>query len=137
MFGKIISIHEYTLVIENLLKKVESSILGMHVILEGKYKLVGEITDINEKTMEIILIGEFINGSFYSGITHKPTGDSLIRLVNKEEVFLLVGNQELDSQNSIYLGKSLTYDGFNFPSLSQFLNVWAVTPNILDTVFDE
>ena len=113
MFGKIISIHEYTVVVENLLKRVETSILGMHVIFEGKYKVVGEITTINESTIECVLVGEFIDNKFYGGMTHKPNGNSHIRLVNKEEVYNLVGNQNVDSKDDIYIGKSLTYDGFN------------------------
>ena len=113
MFGKIISIFEYTIVIENMLKKVETSILGMHIVLEDRYKVVAEITKITRDTIECIMVGEFINNQFYSGMTHKPTGEAKIRMVNKEEVFLLVGSQELDSKESIYLGKSLIYDGFN------------------------
>ena len=113
MFGKILSIFEYTIVIENMLKRVETTVLGMHVIFEDKYKVVGEITKITKETIECVLVGEFINNQFASGITHKPSGSSTIRLVNKEEVFMLVGNQELDSKTDIYLGKSLTYDGFN------------------------
>ena len=113
MFGKIISIHEYTVIVENLLKRVETSVLGMHVIFDGKYKVVGEITTINENTIECVLVGEFINNKFYGGMTHKPNGNASIRLVNKEEVFALVGNQIVDSKDDIYIGKSLTYDGFN------------------------
>ena len=131
MFGKILSIHEYTLVIENLLKRVESSILGMHVVLESKYKIVGEITDVNEKTIEVILIGEFIDGRFYSGITHKPAGNSTIRIVNKEEVITLLGEQNVDSKDSIYIGKSLIYDGFNVSANidSFFSNHFAILGN--------
>ena len=103
MFGKIISIHEYTVVVENLLKRVETSILGMHVIFEGKYKVVGEITTINESTIECVLVGEFIDNKFYGGMTHKPNGNSHIRLVNKEEVYNLVGNQNVDSKDDIYI----------------------------------
>ena len=113
MFGKIISIFEYTIVIENLLKRVETSILGMHVVFEDKYKLVAEITKITKETIECVLVGEFINNEFFSGMSHKPSGSSTIRLVNKEEVFKLVGNQDFDAKDSIYLGKSLTYDSFN------------------------
>jgi len=113
MFGKILSIYEYTIVIENLLKRVETAVLGMHIVLEDKYKVVAEITKITKDTVECIMVGEFINNQFCSGMTHKPNGASTIRLVNKEEVFMLVGSQDLDSKDCIYLGKSLIYDGFN------------------------
>ena len=113
MFGRILSIHEYTVIIENLLKRVETSVLGMHVVFDGKYKVVGEITRITDEIVETVLVGEFINGKFNSGMTHKPSGTSTIRLVNKEEVYTLVGNQNVDSKDDIYIGKSLIYDGFN------------------------
>ena len=131
MFGKILSIFEYTIVVENLLKKVETSVLGMHVVFEDKYKVVAEITRITKDTIECILVGEFINNSFYNGMTHKPSGSSIIRFVTKEEVFTLVGKQELDSKDSIYLGKSLTYDGFNVSANidSLFSNHFAILGN--------
>ena len=113
MFGKIISSHEYTVTIENTSGIVETSVLGMHVVFEGKYKVIGEITEIKEKTIECVLVGEFLDGKFLGGMTHKPSGNAKIRLVNRDEVFALVGEQNVDSKENIYIGKSLTYDGFN------------------------
>ena len=113
MFGKIISSHEYTVTIENTSGIVETSVLGMHVVFEGKYKVIGEITEIKEKTIECVLVGEFLDGKFLGGMTHKPSGNAKIRLVNRDEVFALVGEQSVDSKENIYIGKSLTYDGFN------------------------
>ncbi len=113
MFGKIISVHEYTIVIENLLKKVEASFLGIHIIFEDKHKLVAEISKITDKEIECTLIGEIVDNQFVTGITHKPSSNSIVRLINKDEVIMLVGNQKVDSKDSIYLGKSLIYEGFN------------------------
>ena len=131
MFGKIISIYEYTIILENLTKKVETSIVGMHVVFEDKYKIVSEITKITNDTIECVLVGEFINGRFENGITHKPSGESKIRIVNKEEVYLLVGNQDVDSKSCIYVGKSLIYDGFNVSANldSLFSNHFAILGN--------
>ena len=131
MFGKIISMFEYTIVIENLLKRVETGVLGMHVVFEDKYKLVAEITKITKEEIECVLVGEFIDDVFYNGMTHKPSGSSTIRLVNKEEVFKLVGSQDFDSKDNIYLGKSLTYDGFNVSADidSLFSNHFAILGN--------
>ena len=113
MFGKIISVYENTIIIENLIKRVETSFLGVHIVFEDKYKILAEITKITPETIECILVGEFDNGKFYSGMTHKPSANSIIRIVNKDEVINLLGNQEIDSDKSLYLGKSLIYDGFN------------------------
>ena len=113
MFGKILSVFKYTISIENLSRKDDSSFLGVHVVFEGKYKIVAEITMITCDIIECELVGEFIGNRFNSGITHKPNFTSNVRVVNKDEVFALVGSQEVDSMENIYLGKSLVYDGFN------------------------
>ena len=88
MFGRILSIHEYTVIIENMLKRVETSVLGMHVIFDGKYKVVGEITRITDEIIETVLVGEFINNKFYSGMTHKPSGTSNIMVYSYIETIL-------------------------------------------------
>ena len=113
MFGKIVLVHDYSVVIENLLKRVETSFIGVHVIFEDKHKVVGEITRITTDEIECILVGEFINNEFITGMTHRPSSSATIRLINKEEVINLVGDQQVDSPDTIYLGKSLIYDGFN------------------------
>ncbi len=59
------------------------------------------------------MVGEFINNVFNSGIVHKPSHDSKIRIINSEEVIALVGKQDVDTKTDLYVGKSLIYDGFN------------------------
>ena len=113
MFGKIMSISDNYINVENVSEKVETSLLGAHVIFEDKYTIVSEITKINNKIIECLIVGEFINGKFQSGMTHKPKGTSKIRLISNREVVELVGDQSLDSENCLYLGKSLIYEGFN------------------------
>ena len=113
MFGNIINVHEYTIVVENLLRKVAASFLGVHVIFEDNHKLVGEISKMTDKEIECTLIGEIENNVFITGLTHKPSVNTKIRIISKEEVILLVGNQNVDSPDTIYLGKSVIYDGVN------------------------
>ncbi len=112
MFGKIISIDSNIVVIENASKKVESSLLGFHIVFENKHNVVAEITHIDTEKIECILVGEFIGDKFVSGMTHKPASNSSIRIVNKAEVLKFIGNQNTDSKDEIYIGKSLIYDGF-------------------------
>ena len=59
MFGKLLSVHEYEIKIENLSKKVETSLIGVHIVFEDQYKIVGEITRIDVNTIECVLVGEF------------------------------------------------------------------------------
>ena len=114
MFGSVVSVDNYNVQIENKSKKVDSSLVGLHVVFEtGLYKVVGEINSININYIDICLVGEFTNGTFMSGIIHKPSNNSIIRLINREEVIILLGNQEIEGSSSVYLGKSLTYMPYN------------------------
>ena len=107
------SISDNLINVENVSDKVETSLLGVHVIFEDKYTIVAEITKINNKIIECLIVGEFVNGKFQSGMTHKPKGSSKIRLISNKEVVSLVGDQSIDSENCLYLGRSLIYEGFN------------------------
>ena len=113
MFGKIISIEDFTIKIENLSKRVEANLSGAHVVFEDKHKIAAEVTKISKDVIECILVGEFINNKFLSGVSHKPSYNATIRIVNKEEVFELLGEQLVDSKDSLYVGKSVIYEGFN------------------------
>ena len=113
MFGNVISVSDLTIKLENTSKRVETSLLGVHIVFENKYKIVAEITSITREEIECIMVGEFINNIFNSGIVHKPSHDSKVRIINSEEVIALVGKQDVDTKTDLYIGKSLIYDGFN------------------------
>ncbi len=131
MFGKILSVHEYDIIIENISGKVETALIGAHIVFEEKYKVVAEITSITCNEITCILVGEFIGDVFTSGINHRPNNNSIIRIVNKAEVTALVGNQEIDTFDTIYIGKSLTYEGFNISARLNdlFSNHFAIIGN--------
>lgn len=113
MFGNIISIIDEYIKIENISHKVESSLVGMHIVFEKNYRVVCEILSITKDEIDCIMIGEFTDSGFLSGIIHKPNYDSKIRMINKDEVIMLLGNQKVDTPTDLYIGKSLIYDGFN------------------------
>lgn len=113
MFGNVISVSDQTIKLENLSKRVETSLVGVHIVFENKYRIVAEITSITREVIECIMVGEFINNVFNSGIVHKPSHDSKIRIINSSEVIYLLGNQDVDTPTDLYIGKSLIYDGFN------------------------
>ena len=113
MFGNVISVSDLTIKLENTSKRVETSLLGVHIVFENKYKIVAEITSITREEIECIMVGEFVNNVFNSGIVHKPSHDSKVRIINSEEVIALVGKQDVDTKTDLYVGKSLIYAGFN------------------------
>ena len=131
MFGNVISVSDLTIKLENTSKRVETSLLGVHIVFENKYKIVAEITSITREEIECIMVGEFINNVFNSGIVHKPSHDSKVRIINSEEVIALVGKQDVDTKTDLYVGKSLIYDGFNVSANidSFFSNHFAIIGN--------
>lgn len=113
MFGNILMISDTDVVIENLSKKIESTLLGVHVIFDsGIEKIVGQIIDITTEKIKISLLGEIFNNQFESGIIKKPNLNSKIRLIFKNEVPLLLGEQNKEDKNNLYVGSSLVYPDF-------------------------
>ncbi len=113
MFGKIKKIDNNEVVIENLYGKAISSLLGCHLIfLDENRKIVGEVIYIDELEARIILVGEITNNVFHTGIIKKPSGTSNVRIINKDELELIIGKQEFTREN-ILLGSSSIYKNFN------------------------
>ncbi len=114
MFGVILEVAEDKVIIQNTKGEVLSQVLGEHIVFDdNEHRILGEISAIDARTITCILIGEFVNGEYQSGLDHRISNNSMIRSVNKEEVINLVGNQSIDSPDCIYIGKNITYEGFN------------------------
>ena len=114
MFGKILAINSGYALIENLSKKVESNFLGLHVVFETpNQKIVGEIIEINEYEIKINFVGEFVNDTFKNGIINKPSPNSVTRVIYTKEIPLLLGTQEIETRDYLYLGKSTKYPEYN------------------------
>ena len=132
MFGKLLSVHDNFVVLENISNEIDSNYLNLHVIFnENNRKIVGEIISIEKETIKILLIGEIINNIYINGIIRKPNLSNGCRIIYKSEVELLLGNQDLENIDSFYLGKSLIYDGFNITSKFNdfFSNHFAIIGN--------
>lgn len=124
MFGKIIEIKDNTVIIENSSGETEANILNLHVVFTSSndLKTVGEIIAMTKSTITITLIGEIVNDKFIAGVIKKPSLKSGCRLVYKSEVELFLGNQDIASNKTLYIGKSAIYDGFKITaSAEQFL----------------
>ena len=114
MFGKIISIKDDLIIMENTTGEAEANILNYHVVFTSNDRnTVGEIISISQKEIHVLLIGEFINNQFSAGVIKKPTLKSGCRLVYKSEVELILGGQDITKKENLYIGKSSTYDNFN------------------------
>ena len=108
MFGKIVYMNNNVAHI-----KVEggldlaSNLMNMHIIFEDNTsKFVGEVEDVSEDTIKVIFLGEFVNNKFIGGIIKKPPLSSSLRLINNDELGLILSA----SQNSFELGISPLYN---------------------------
>ena len=114
MFGTIIDIYDNYVIIENATHKLEVNYVNFHVVFpENDRSVVGEIVGMNENEIKVFLVGEIKNDRFSSGVLRKPNFNSKPRIVYKSEVEKFLGSQDIGSSDTLYVGKSLTYDGFN------------------------
>lgn len=131
MFGKIKRINNNEVTIENISGKAISSLIGCHVIfLEDSRRIVGEVTYIDEVEAKILLVGEIINNAFNAGIIKKPSGIAPVRVINKDELELIIGKSEIQKEN-LLLGTSSIYKTFNVsvPLNDIFANHLAIIGN--------
>lgn len=131
MFGKIKRINNNEVTIENISGKAISSLIGCHVIfLEDSRRIVGEVTYIDEVEAKILLVGEIINNVFNAGIIKKPSGIAPVRVINKDELELIIGKSEIQKEN-LLLGTSSIYKTFNVsvPLNDIFANHLAIIGN--------
>ena len=109
MFGKIIYISDTIAHIEIPEgTPVASNLMNMHVVFEdGNKKILGEVEDIDQKIIKVSFLGEIINGRFVGGVIRKPTLQANLRLITKEELNLIIGE---DRPGTMLLGHSPLYD---------------------------
>ena len=107
MFGKIVYISDS--VAHVLVSgEVNTNLMNMHVVFEdNNKKVLGEVVDISQELIKINFLGEFIGQIYLGGVIRKPTFDSKIRLITKDELKMIVGNNDDDT---IMIGHSSLYD---------------------------
>ena len=120
MFGAITAISKnYALV--KVVGEVSEDILNFNVVFEDpNKKILGEIGEITGDEVKISFLGEFQNGKFYSGIIRKPSLTSKVRLINKEELGEIVGD---NNPKTMVLGLSPLYN--NYPIKIDIDEMWS------------
>lgn len=108
MFGKIKYISDNTAVVEiNKDGNLVSNLMNLHVVFEfNGDKLLGEVKNVDENSVKIELLGEFAGTRFIAGTIKKPTLTSTLRVINEEELDIIMGKAD---ENSLYIGKSPIY----------------------------
>ena len=109
MFGKIRYISDNNAVVElNKEGHVIANLMNLHVVFESENaKLLGEVKNVDDDTVKIELLGEFVGTRFIAGTIKKPSLNSLLRVINNDELNIIMGMQDKDS---LYIGKSPLYE---------------------------
>lgn len=85
-------------------------LLNYNVVFEEENKrILGEIEEVNGNDITITFLGEFVNGRFLSGIIRKPSFTAKVRMINKEELGELVGD---NNDRSMILGLAPLYNDY-------------------------
>ena len=106
--------------------------MNVHVVFDdGTKKIVGEILKATTTELNIAVVGEIVNNVFIPGVSSKPSFASQVRIVNKDELALILGPSSISDSNHLYLGKSATYNGYaiNVEVNSFFSNHFAILGN--------
>lgn len=111
MFGRILYVSDNTAYIENKVSvNTDVDLLNVHLIFEhNNQKILGEIVEVNSDKIKVHFLGEYVNGEYYNGLLRKASLNSTIRVINAEELTLLLGTP---SKDSFVLGKSATYRNY-------------------------
>lgn len=112
MFGKILYIGENIVHIENKSNGAEvDDLMNLHIVFEStNQRILGEIFELDSTIIKIRMLGEFLDNRYVNGVLRKPKLNSVIRIINGNELMLLTG---LDDGKSFILGEHASYKNFN------------------------
>lgn len=125
MLGKIIGTQDNTVFIRLSQESNENqSLINMYVIMElNDIKIVGEIYDIKESVAYVNLIGEFVDNNFVFGVIRKPSFNSVVNLIPKENIKSVISVDNYDEKRDLYLGSSPIYkDTPIYMNINQFFS---------------
>ncbi len=115
MLGKIVEIVDNRVLVELSIDVNEQpNLIGFHVVFEDSEddrRVVGEIISENQNILVASIVGELVDNDFVPGNARKPSFKSNIRLILIDELEKILGNQELDA-NETNFGTSNVYDNY-------------------------
>lgn len=119
MIGKIVNIENNTIFVQlGIDISAQTNLINVHVIFEDTdkngviTKIVGEIQNINLTMAQISILGEIFNDRFVPGFSKKPSFKSIVRIINTNELALILGDSIIKDESRIYLGKSTIYSDY-------------------------
>lgn len=111
MLGKIISVSETEVLVKLGINIYDvGNLVGKLVVIDDNNKIVGEVTKISDMVMSVALLGEIVKDKYIYGINSKPSFNSGIRMIRKEELDVMYKIDE--DNNLIRLGYSYNYKNY-------------------------
>lgn len=112
MFGKIKFIAENVAHVESVASAEEmGDLMNVHVVFEAPNQaILGEVEEVNDEVIKIRFLGEFTNGRYVSGVIRKPVMNSNIRMINDDELQMIVGVYD---ETTFKVGRSSIYTNFD------------------------
>lgn len=109
MFGKIVYINDDLVHIKiDKSDNIVSNLMNVNIVFEDQNrKILGEVVNVAEDMIKVHMQGEIENGRFIAGVLSKPTMTSSIRIINNEELKLIIGEE---SSKNFRLGFSPLYE---------------------------
>ena len=97
MLGKIEEIIDNSVIVKLAIDiNNQPNLINLHIIFEDEdHKVVGEIVNVNQEVLKANIVGEFKDNQFAPGSSSKPSFKSKVRLVNTQELEMLLGEQAL------------------------------------------
>ena len=90
----------------------QTNLVDLHVIFEDENnKIVGQIVSTTKIVMKANIVGEIKNNTFIPGVSSKPSFRSSVRIVNMEELALILGKQTPD-KGEVLFGYSTIYQNY-------------------------
>lgn len=133
MIGKIFSIEEnYVMINLSIDISAQTNLINVHVVfVDGEKRIVGEILQTNTSVAKIGIVGEIINNIFVPGINKKPSFKSDVRIIDMQELNLILGSQKVIHNTQVYLGLSSVYTNYriNININDFFSNHFAILGN--------
>lgn len=91
-------------------EQVAINLMNMHLIFEDQdKKIVGEVDDIDKDIVKVRFLGEISNGRLMGGVIRKPSLDAKVRVIEKDEIPLILGDKK---SGFMPLGVSPFYNGY-------------------------
>ncbi len=132
MLGKIVEIIDNQVLVELSIDMAnQANLINIHTVFEnGPKKIIGEIVNTSRTMLKANIVGEIKNGVFTPGFTEKPSFKSIVRIINMEELELVLGSQTL-TKNETYFGISNIYENYkiNVNTNAFFSNHFAILGN--------